>query len=166
MCNFAEDPMPRLQSTTLMQGPDHFLTTTQSTASTETIASPAPPLIQDPVHPSPSRPPEERFTHILLSIKQAGFEDIDSMILQYYTSDFRYDSVAHWAQKRSRMERLRPLLAELSQAATSWPAQEAGQYQDVILKIASRVCASDMDLDISTPLQDMSTVHILGDGPC
>jgi hypothetical protein len=87
------------------------------------------------------------------------------VILQYYTSKFRYDSVVHWAQKRSRMERLKPLLAELSQAATSWPAQEAGQYQDVILKIASRVCASDLDLDISTPQRDGGTVHILGDGP-
>ncbi|PTB42443.1 hypothetical protein M441DRAFT_88859 [Trichoderma asperellum CBS 433.97] len=118
----------------------------------------------DPVCPSNERPLEERFTHILLNTLEAGFKDIDSMILQYYTETFRYDSVIHWAQKRSRMERLMPLLIELSKASASWGAEEAEQYKDAILKVASCFCASDVDVDTNTPQTDGSTTHILSDG--
>jgi hypothetical protein len=63
------------------------------------------------------------------------------------------------------MECLKPLLVELSAASTSWQAEEAGQYQDAILKMASRLCAPDFDVDINTPNTDDSTTHALGDGP-
>lgn len=62
------------------------------------------------------------------------------------------------------MERLKPLLAELSEASASWRGEEAEQYRDVILKIASRFCASDLDVDINTPQTDGSITHNLGDG--
>ncbi|KAH8126583.1 hypothetical protein FP744_10009355 [Trichoderma asperellum] len=119
---------------------------------------------QDPVCPSNETPLEERFTHILLNTLEVGFKDIDSMILQYYTETFRYDSVIHWAQKRSRMERLMPLLIELGKASASWGAEEAEQYKDAILKVASCFCASDVDVDTNTPQTDGSTTHILSDG--
>ncbi|KAI0485175.1 hypothetical protein GGR56DRAFT_681318 [Xylariaceae sp. FL0804] len=85
--------------------------------------------------------PEERFMRILLSVKHAGFEDIDAMILQYYTARFRYDSVVHWTQKCSRRtERLQALLGELTAASAGWPAAEARRWQDAVLETAGRMC--------------------------
>lgn len=62
------------------------------------------------------------------------------------------------------MERLMPLLIELGKASASWGAEEAEQYKDAILKVASCFCASDVDVDTNTPQTDGSTTHILSDG--
>ena len=62
------------------------------------------------------------------------------MIQAYYTEKFRYDSIAHWAQKRSRVKRLGPLLRDLSRNATSWSTEEASSYQETILRIADGMC--------------------------
>jgi hypothetical protein len=72
--SFAEGPLPGPHAaTTVMQGPDHLppVSRTQSSASTETVTAVA-------ITAATASPPEERFTHILLSVKQAGFDDIDS----------------------------------------------------------------------------------------
>lgn len=73
--------------------------------------------------------------------------DICSVVFQYYTSNFRYDSVAHWAQKHSRLNRMKPLIIALQSSSLDWSEEEARQFQDGILKVASQVCSSDSDGD-------------------
>ncbi|KAF5541972.1 hypothetical protein FMEXI_7671 [Fusarium mexicanum] len=89
--------------------------------------------------------PEVIFTRILLLMKKAGFEDMDAMVQAYYTAKFRYDSVVHWAQKRSRGKRLGPLLTTLSRESTKWPVEQAAHYQDAILRIADGLCGMNLN---------------------
>jgi hypothetical protein len=98
---------------------------------------------------------EEIFTRILLLMEEAGFEDMDAMIQAYYTAKFRYDSVAHWAQKRSRVKRLGPLLRDLSRDATSWSTEEATNYQEAILGIADGMCNLSVNDDTGSPSRSM-----------
>ena len=76
--------------------------------------------------------------------------------MQYYTARFRYDSVAHWAQRRSRLERLKHLLADIDNASKEWPEEEMKQYQEAVLKVASRICTSDSDVEDDSYRADIS----------
>ncbi|KAF5674666.1 transcriptional regulator [Fusarium circinatum] len=89
--------------------------------------------------------PEVIFTRILLLMKKAGFEDMDAMVQAYYTAKFRYESVVHWAQKRSRGKRLGPLLTTLSRESPKWPVEQAAHYQDAILRIADGLCGMNVN---------------------
>lgn len=87
------------------------------------------------------------------------------MFLQYYTSRFRYDSVAHWAQKRSRLERLKALVKALDDASVEWPQEEVDQYQDAVLDVASRLCSSDENTAPDHSQTYEEVIHLLNDGP-
>ncbi|KEQ85580.1 hypothetical protein M438DRAFT_404996 [Aureobasidium pullulans EXF-150] len=113
--------------------------------------------------PTPRDPLEKQFTHILLSIKEAGIDNFDTAVLQYYTSAFRDDSLAHWARKRSRFERLGPVLKELHERSMHWPAEELRQYQDTILEIASQVCDMNTGIDGDVCRVDTSVAQMLED---
>lgn len=68
---------------------------------------------------------------------------------QYFTSNFRSDSVVHWSQQRSRLDRLVPLLNQLVASAHKWPSGEFTQFQRAILSAASQLCEASPEGSIS-----------------
>ncbi|KAF5643002.1 transcriptional regulator [Fusarium sp. NRRL 25303] len=137
---------------------DSAFTQTSPFSSSQYLTSLAPVSASESLVPDPlsTASPEVIFTRILLLMKQAGFEDMDSMVQAYYTAKFRYDSVVHWAQKRSREKRLGPLLTSLSRESTEWPVEQAAQYQDAILGIADGLCGMNVNAHATTPRSDES----------
>lgn len=94
---------------------------------------------------------EERFQHIFICMREAGFESFDDMVLQYYTADFLDTSAAHLAQKTSRGRKLPSVLAGLRSSARDWTRWEAQGYEDEIIKSAENLYISELERSRQNP---------------
>lgn len=65
------------------------------------------------------------------------------VILEYYSTQFRRESLPYWLQKQSRQQNLHRLLEQIDVASCTWPAQERASFQDGIKRVADR--ASDAE---------------------
>lgn len=60
------------------------------------------------------------------------------VILEYYSTQFRRESLPYWLQRRSRQQNLSKLLEQLYSHSSSWPTDEGLAFQEGIQKIAQR----------------------------
>ncbi|CAK4033795.1 Hypothetical predicted protein [Lecanosticta acicola] len=86
---------------------------------------------------------EAKFEHILYAVEEAGFESFDDLLTQYYTARFKDDTVAYWAQSRSRNRFLHTFLAALHEDTGSWSDREAQGYRQHIACTAERLYVSE-----------------------
>ncbi|KAK5743829.1 hypothetical protein LTR17_002451 [Elasticomyces elasticus] len=93
----------------------------------------------------PSNPPtaplrkEVSFTELMLKIRDLGFENMESMILEYYSTQFRRESLPYWLQQRSRQQNLCKLLEQLQSHSCFWPAEQCASIEEAIKRIAKRL---------------------------
>ncbi|PHH66867.1 hypothetical protein CDD81_5219 [Ophiocordyceps australis] len=86
---------------------------------------------------------EDRFDSIVEAIHKAGFENIDDMLLSYYTAGFDEDSEMFHEQRMSRRRGLPALLSKLRDTSTSWQQHERDGYQTEILTSAEDLLVSE-----------------------
>lgn len=134
---------------------------------------------QSPSPPTPgirAEPPlgaslEERLGYVMNCARIAEFEDIDSVIMAYYTEKFDEGSACSTAQRFSRKRTLPKLLEKLQNEARSWRSWEAQPYRDEILNSAESLYLAEMRSFsarqgdeflaalFSTPSRDWNCVH-------
>ncbi len=87
---------------------------------------------------------EARFEHVIKAVEEAGFESIDDMSTQYYTANFKEDTVSHWAQSRSRSRSLHAFLASLHASTNNWSDREVQGYRQQITEAAESLYVSEL----------------------
>lgn len=86
----------------------------------------------------------EKFERILDAVEEAGFDSIDTMAAQYYSTEFPPDSSSQLAQAISRSRDLRRLLQTLQKTAKTWSPQETQAYQEEIVRSAGSICLDEL----------------------
>ncbi|CAI6338800.1 unnamed protein product [Periconia digitata] len=86
-----------------------------------------------------------RFEMVLEMVRTAGFQDLESMMGAYYTSQFEQDSLPAMAQSTSRSRRLKSLLKEISDSSTSWPRWQSRGFYEVVANMTASICTDEMD---------------------
>ncbi|KFY93956.1 hypothetical protein V500_03467 [Pseudogymnoascus sp. VKM F-4518 (FW-2643)] len=81
---------------------------------------------------------EARMERIMGVVKEMNFDNMDAMISAYYTSKFKEDTLANWAQSTSRSRRIRKFLTELEQSAQDWSESEVQGYREATVLSAER----------------------------
>jgi hypothetical protein len=81
---------------------------------------------------------EARMERILDVVEEMRFENMDAMMSAYYTSKFKKDTLANWAQSTSRSRRIRKFLTELEQSAQDWSEGEVQGYREATVRSAER----------------------------
>ncbi|KAK4552773.1 hypothetical protein LTR86_010107 [Recurvomyces mirabilis] len=112
-----------------------------------------------PVSPSasPKQEAELKFTELMLKIREVGFVDMESMIFEYYSLQFRRDSLPYWLQRRSRQQNLCRLLEQLYVHSGSWPTEDCAPFQQGIKKLAHRIVDTEQPPSSATLLTSSST---------
>lgn len=87
---------------------------------------------------------EERLGYVMKCTRIAGFEDIDSVIMAYYTEKLDEGSACSTAQRFSRKRTLPKFLEKLQRESRSWRSWEAQPYQDEILNSAEGLYLAEM----------------------
>lgn len=114
-------------------------------------------------------PLEQRILHVVESARAAGFDCLDTMILQFYTESFGEDTPLFEIQHRSRRRGLETVLSQLSLQAQTWPQREAQTFEETILASMEQIvkreardhkaARANADLNPSTP---EATSHCTG----
>jgi hypothetical protein len=94
----------------------------------------------------------KRLEHVLESIKQAGFDGVESMISTYYTSDFRPSSRLASSQHLSRNRKLPEVLSKLRTSAMTWTKWEAQGYNGEIVRSAESILAAERKTLVTSPI--------------
>jgi hypothetical protein len=81
---------------------------------------------------------EARMERILNVVEEMNFENMDAMMTAYYTSKFKKDTLANWAQSTSRSRRIHKFLAELEQSTQDWSEAEVHGYREAMVRCAER----------------------------
>lgn len=87
---------------------------------------------------------EGRIEYLIGCAHKAGFQDLDSAMIAFYTATFDEGSGCSIAQHLSRKRCLPKLLEELRSHAGSWGSWEARAYQDEILRSAESLLLAEM----------------------
>lgn len=82
---------------------------------------------------------ESRFEQVIRAVEDAGFESIDDMSTQYYTGNFREDSISFEAQSRSRRRSLHTFLQALHSSAGHWSSREVQGYRHQLIGAAENL---------------------------
>ncbi|KAH6623310.1 hypothetical protein F5144DRAFT_595503 [Chaetomium tenue] len=104
--------------------------------------------------------------HIIRAVQGAGFESIDDMATQYYTSQFEEDTASYWAQSLSRSHSLYTFLSSLHRSTSAWSERDIQRYRQQILAAAESLYASEIDTaknskDVARPPTPASSVEAL-----
>ncbi|CAJ2513375.1 Uu.00g014940.m01.CDS01 [Anthostomella pinea] len=86
-----------------------------------------------------------RFKAVLDFVRNAGFQDFDSMVTSYYTTQFEKNSLADVSQRASRGRRLHKLLHDLHESSNRWSKWESRGFKDSVMQSARRICVAEMD---------------------
>ncbi|KAF4313375.1 toxin biosynthesis protein [Botryosphaeria dothidea] len=87
---------------------------------------------------------EGRIEYLIGCAHKAGFQDLDSVMIAFYTATFDEGSGCSIAQHLSRKRCLPKLLEELRSHAGSWGSWEVRAYQDEILRSAESLLLAEM----------------------
>lgn len=102
---------------------------------------------------------EDRLEFIRLCVAAAGFSSIDDMVGQYYTADFRQDSLVARQQRISRHTQLPHLFVQLRSSSQTWTQWEAHGYQSEIMKSAVTLIQNEREA-FSAPRHLLSTAQV------
>lgn len=108
------------------------------------LCEPTPPTFPISVNESPSSRHsgsfslEARMERILNVVEKMIFENMDAMMAAYYTSKFKRDTLANWAQSTSRSRRIHKFLAELEESTQDWSESEVHGYREAMVRCAER----------------------------
>jgi hypothetical protein len=91
-------------------------------------------------------PMTPRFSVVFEAMYQAGFQDIEEMILAYYTSQFEWGSVPAMLQSVSRSRRLSTMLHVLQQNSSQWPRWQSRGLHEGVLRAAVSLCVGEISL--------------------
>jgi hypothetical protein len=86
-----------------------------------------------------------RFGIVLEAIRQAGFQDMEEMVLAYYTSQFEWGSFPAMAQCVSRKRRLKVMLKELQKCSGQWPRWVSRGLHESVSEAAVSLCVDEME---------------------
>lgn len=86
---------------------------------------------------------EERFDFVVESVQNAGFKDIDDMVLAYYTASFNEESDIFHEQRMSRKRGLPAMLSRLRGSTAAWQEYEREAYQAEILNNAESILVGE-----------------------
>ena len=86
----------------------------------------------------------ERLEYVLQCAHNVGFENFDSMMSKYYTTDFEHNSGISNEQCLSRNRRLPGVLAELRKHSKNWTMWERQGYLQEILKTAQDIYVAEI----------------------
>ena len=100
---------------------------------------------------------EARFENVFKAVEEAGFESIDDMSTQYYTANFKEDTVSHWAQSRSRSRSLHAFLASLHASTNNWSDREVQGYRQQITGAAESLYVSELSYAKKDMMQNRDT---------
>ena len=100
---------------------------------------------------------EARFENVIKAVEEAGFEGIDDMSTQYYTANFKEDTVSRWAQSRSRSRSLHVFLASLHESTKNWSDREVQGYRQQIAEAAESLYVSEFSYARKDILQNRDT---------
>lgn len=98
--------------------------------------------------PFPSRiqlSAEQRIDYILRCVREAGFDDMDSVFSCYYTEQFTAGTAASTAQENSRSAALPTLLEVFRRATKSWSPWDANAYKDALIRSAERIISEEFE---------------------
>ncbi|KAA8623819.1 BZIP domain-containing transcription factor [Pyrenophora tritici-repentis] len=87
---------------------------------------------------------ESRIKGLLCCAKEAGFEDLDSTLMAYYTHKFDEGTTFSASQRLSRRRRLPMLLETLRIDSASWTSWEVQTYRDEIFKAAESFLVTEL----------------------
>ena len=76
---------------------------------------------------------DRRIKHVIAAAGAAGFDSLDSMMLNYYTASFGQDAGLVEIQHQSRRRGLHQLFPYLSERAQSWPLRECYSFDETVL---------------------------------
>lgn len=82
---------------------------------------------------------------MLEAIRQAGFQDMEEMVLAYYTSRFEWGSFPAMVQCVSRKRRLKPMVQELQKCSGQWRRWEYRGLHESISEAAVSLCVDEME---------------------
>lgn len=100
---------------------------------------------------------EARFETVIKAVEEAGFESIDDLTTQYYTANFKEDTVSHWAQSRSRSRSLHAFLASLHASTNNWSDREVQGYRQQITEAAESLYVSELSYARKDIMQNRDT---------
>ena len=100
---------------------------------------------------------EARFETVIKAVEAAGFESIDDLSTQYYTANFKEDTVSHWAQSRSRARSLHAFLASLHASTNNWSDREVQGYRQQIMEAAESLYVSELSCARKDIMQNRDT---------
>lgn len=73
-----------------------------------------------------------RFGALLDAVSAAGFQNLDEMVLEYYSARFEAGSLPAMAQSASRSRRIKPVVQGLQENSQQWPRWESrGLHESV-----------------------------------
>lgn len=82
---------------------------------------------------------EQRLAMVLECVKSAGFDDVEQMLSQYYTSDLSKVPPLANAQRLSRKRRLPNLLANVAEDMNKWTKWEAQGCKEEMIRSAEQI---------------------------
>ena len=100
---------------------------------------------------------EARFETVIKAVEEAGFEGIDDLSTQYYTANFKEDTVSHWAQSRSRSRSLHAFLASLHASTNNWSDREVQGYRQQITEAAESLYVGELSYARKDIMQNRDT---------
>ncbi|KAH7028643.1 hypothetical protein B0J12DRAFT_769062 [Macrophomina phaseolina] len=107
---------------------------------------------------------EGRIEYLIRCARKAGFQDLDSAIIAFYTTKFDEESGCSIAQHLSRKRCLPKLLEELRSHTASWKSREAQPYQDEVLKSAENLLLAEMRSTPALRVDGVLSASSSGDG--
>lgn len=82
-------------------------------------------------------------------VKEMDFDNMDAMISAYYTSKFKKNTLANWAQSTSRSRRIRKFLTELERSTQDWSESEVQGYREATVLSAETLCQRVLETSAS-----------------
>lgn len=103
---------------------------------------------------------EERFDFVVESVQNAGFKNMDDMVLSYYTAAFDEDSDMFHEQRMSRKRGLPAVLSRLRGSTGAWPEYEREAYQAEVLKNAESLLVGEFRRLFASPAFQECLTHL------
>ena len=86
---------------------------------------------------------EDRLQSVLSATRAAGFDSLDSLLLQYYTQPLERSPMLLEMRRRSRRRDLRQVLSQLSENAQNWSQWESQGLEDALMESAERIVKNE-----------------------
>lgn len=86
---------------------------------------------------------EDRLDSVVELVQNAGFRNMDDMIISYYTTTFDDDSNIFYEQRMSRKRGLPTMLSRIRSSTAGWHEYEREAYESEILKNAESLLVGE-----------------------